>query len=1307
MNDEISDENTTVPVGSGVIEHKRMDQHLGESEQKFRCLVEDAAVAICVIDLKGRFTYVNNAAVRLLGYSVQELLGHAFKDFLHPDDRGRMVRLFIKAFGLLRQPPNMEFRAVSKDGSVLHLMTKPTKLKINGKTVGFQAIIVDVTEQKKAEKVIRENQQKFERLFKGIPEAAVYWDPNFRVLGINPRFTELFGFSLGEIRGKNPISFLVPKDRIGESNTWGRKAREGYVNHDTIRKRKDGTLVSVSISVAPMIVEDQLIGYVGLYKDITERRKAEEALLAERDRLETVTKNVGAGLAIISRDYRTVWANEVLKQLFGNVEDTICYTTYNQRDAICPRCGVREVFETGKVKVVHEQAGKDVDGKTIWSEIIATPIKDKSGNITAALELVVPITERKKAEQALHESEERYRSLFENAKDIVLTTGLEGNVTSINKAIEEYGWKREGIVGKNMLELMSKESWPSLLKGIDQIAEGRPLEGEIELVTPIDKRIVEYKSSLIIQENKAVGVQVIARDITERKLMETRLSTLNSFGGKLNAANSLDEVYELILDAMGKTLGFEYAAFSVIDRDKLRVACQRGYNKAIDGLPLDGTKGGIIAKAARSHKAVLVGDVRKEPDYVEGAPDIQSELAVPVIANNEVLGVLNVESMRLSAFDKKDVTLLEILGSHAAIAISNLRKRSEIEMALKRIIESEEKYRNLFENAQDTIVTINLEGKITSVNCAVQKYGYDRNEIVGESVFDLIPEEERLGRQHNILKLAQGKSTESEFKIKTKNKSGYAIVEARSNPILQDGSVVGIQTIMRDATERKEMAEKLRDSEERFRAITLSANAAIVLIDDEGKFSYWNPAAEKMFGYTEKEVNNTKMYELITPKRFHRDHINAFEKFTKIGKGRIIGKTVELPAIKKDGTEFPVEFSLSALQVKGKWYALGIFRDVTERKKMEEEIKQYSEHLEDLVQKRTEELLESEKRYSVLVEEASDGVIILQHKKLVFANKKAAEIVGYSRDELKGLPLEKLIDEKYLPVAKKMYERNLRGDVSTTFEVEWRAKNGERIPVEVSDARIRYQGHPAVLRIARDIRERKRLEEQRRKLEKMTTIGELATMVAHDLRNPLTSIRNASFYIKNACPNRGNVECKTVLEMFDVIEQETVFADSIINDLLDFAARRPPLRKSQNVNNLIENALRQIDMAENVKIERKFAKKAVASVDEKQLERVFLNLIKNSVQAMPNGGKLEVTTIETEDHIRTAFTDTGTGIAEENMSKIFTPLFTTKAKGIGMGLSICKKIVEEHGGTIDVESKVGQGTTFTITLPKDKGASDQ
>lgn len=144
---------------------------------------------------------------------------------------------------------------------------------------------------------------------------------------------------------------------------------------------------------------------------ITERKRAEDALQVERNLLETVTQNIGGGLAVISRDYKVLWLNKIQRQMLGDVTTMPCHEARNQRAGICSPCAVQEVIKTGKDKAVHEQCGIGVDGEPVWSEIIATPIKDKEGNVTAALELILPITERKKAEKALQESEKRLRIL--------------------------------------------------------------------------------------------------------------------------------------------------------------------------------------------------------------------------------------------------------------------------------------------------------------------------------------------------------------------------------------------------------------------------------------------------------------------------------------------------------------------------------------------------------------------------------------------------------------------------------------------------------------------------------------------------------------------------------------------------------------------------------------------------------------------------------------------------------------------------------------------------------------------------------
>lgn len=271
-----------------VTERKRAEEAISKSEERFRSLVEETTVPIAISDLKGRFTYLNKALAALLGYSTEEMLHRPFKDFLHPKDRGRITRLFLGAIVMRKEPYNFEFRALHKDGHVLQLMSKPTRLVVNGKTVGFQAIIVDITDRKKAEKLILESQQKFAGLFRNNPEATAYLGPDCRVLDINPRFEKLFGYSLEEIRGKRINDVVVPESRTKEGDALDKEAMKEYVYRDTIRRRKDGSLVPVAASAAPIKSAGKIAGIIVAYHDISDLKNTEKMLETVNEKLHVI-----------------------------------------------------------------------------------------------------------------------------------------------------------------------------------------------------------------------------------------------------------------------------------------------------------------------------------------------------------------------------------------------------------------------------------------------------------------------------------------------------------------------------------------------------------------------------------------------------------------------------------------------------------------------------------------------------------------------------------------------------------------------------------------------------------------------------------------------------------------------------------------------------------------------------------------------------------------------------------------------------------------------------------------------------------
>jgi PAS domain S-box-containing protein len=215
------------------------------------------------------------------------------------------------------------------------------------------------------------------------------------------------------------------------------------------------------------------------------------------------------------------------------------------------------------------------------------------------------------------------------------------------------------------------------------------------------------------------------------------------------------------------------------------------------------------------------------------------------------------------------------------------------------------------------------------------------------------------------------------------------------------------------------------------------------------------------------------------------------------------------------------------------------------------------------------------------------------------------------------------------------------------------------------------------------------------KNERLAAIGELAGMVGHDLRNPLSGIRNAAYYVRKKQPNLLD----SSIEMLNIIDSSVEYSNKIINDLLDFSREIHLEYEECSPKSLMDYVLLSLSIPSNIKVVDKVESNPVVWVDSNKIQRVFTNLIKNAFEAMLHGGSLTVKSVAKEDTIEFIFSDTGEGMSEGTLAKIFTPLFTTKAQGMGFGLAICKRIIEAHGGNISVSSLKGAGTTFRIELP--------
>jgi PAS domain S-box-containing protein len=322
-----------------------------------------------------------------------------------------------------------------------------------------------------------------------------------------------------------------------------------------------------------------------------------------------------------------------------------------------------------------------------------------------------------------------------------------------------------------------------------------------------------------------------------------------------------------------------------------------------------------------------------------------------------------------------------------------------------------------------------------------------------------------------------------------------------------------------------------------------------------------------------------------------------------------------------------------------------------------------------------------------------DAVFLLNRRgEIVVSNRAASSLLGYENIELVGKTLNSLTKNS------QSTEALLSDDRVSSFETYLCTKSSHDIAVSVSKSVIKTKagnlaGH---VLICRDITERKRLEEELLMSRRLAAIGETAAMVGHDLRNPLQGIAGAAYYLRTKA---GSKLSKAGKEMLALIDEDIRRSDKIITDLLEYSREIRLNLVQTDVRSITRNALESVKIPRRIRVVDLTKTQPKMRLDAEKMRRAFVNIIRNAVDVMPKDGTLTIASIETNGKLQITFTDTGEGMSEDTMRKLWSPLFTTKAEGMGLGLPITRRFVEAHGGSISVESKVGEGSTFTVTFP--------
>jgi len=622
-----------------------------------------------------------------------------------------------------------------------------------------------------------------------------------------------------------------------------------------------------------------------------------------------------------------------------------------------------------------------------------------------------------------------------------------------------------------------------------------------------------------------------------------------------------------------------------------------------------------------------------------------------------------------------------------------IRERERTEEALR---ESEQKYRLHFENVMDVVFSIDREFIVRTVSPSVERsLGYKPEEIIGQRLSDLnILSPQTLDQaMSNCVRIFAGETIDSstyEFIAKDGTRK---IGDVSGAPLFHDGKVTGLISVARDITERKRAEEALYESEVKYRTLFDESKEPLFITTTDGNFVDLNEATVQLFGYDNKE----ELMKIKVAQAYFNPEDRS--KFQEIMARQNYVKDLEQELRRKD---------------RSKIYAL---LTVTTRRDPEGNIIGYKGTIKDITErKRAEEALrQSEERYRTILESIEDGYYEVDLAgNFTFVNDSICRIWGYPEEELIGMNDRQYIHKETAERVYQVFNHVFKTGESGRCNHEVLRKDGTKKYVEVSiSLKKDALGKPIGFRgITRDITDRKRIEERLFQAEKLRAVGEMASGVAHDFNNALAAI------IGNTQLLLHTAQDEELKEPLKIIEQVAKDSSQTVRRLQDFTRKPVPQELFKvDINSIIRDSIeitkpKWKDEAQNrgirIEIVTNLEDIPFASGNASELREVFTNMIFNAIEAMHEGGKVEIRTFKKRRDIFIQISDTGIGIAEEAKKRIFEPFFTTKPfTNTGLGLSMSYGIVKRFGGEIEVESKVGQGTTFTIILPIGEGGKEE
>jgi PAS domain S-box-containing protein len=956
------------------------------------------------------------------------------------------------------------------------------------------------------------------------------------------------------------------------------------------------------------------------------------------------------------KDFRFVKVNKSVCDLLKvKPEDLIgkkCYEVLHKSDKPWPNCPLSKAL---KDKRPHT---KEVYDPNIGISLLITafPLFDGNGELTSVVHIATDITERKRMEEVLLISAQQYRDVFTCATDAIFILDSENHIVDANpEACKMFGYSSEEMIGLAAHKLVH----PDYRRKPEEFRNAFEPTGQthfeaVNLRKDGTPFYVEVRGT-IVTHNGNEHFLLTVRDITVRKKAE-------------EALQKSEEQHKTIFH--GAVDGIIYA-----DRKGNVIEVNPAFT-AITGIPREeviGKNATSLAKKFAKPKD-LQHLLRAISQLLRGAPIELYELEI----NDKIVEistpVLNMEAAGITGI------------------IRDITKRKKAEETVRK---SENKYRKLFEETTDVIFVADAEtGIITDCNrAAAQLVGREKSELIGKHQRILHPPEEIEGefsmtfKQH--VKEKEGQVLEAQVITK---EGQIKDVEIRAVRFELEGEE-RIQAIFRDITERKQLEDTLRESEEKYRTLVESAAEYIAIVNEDGVFSFISETGATRLGGKPADYVGKTMWDLF-PKKTADQQAASVRKVMNTGEGMNVVVLTELQGRPRwhNTTVEPLRDGNGKATA-----AMIVSRDIHELRQAEEQVR----------------------KLSSTVEQSIDGIAIGDlEPKLLYVNDAFARMHGYSPEEMIGIAVTKLHNKEQMSEYKKGIKQ-IKTQGSWQGEIGHIRKDGTPFHTYTSATLLNNnEGKPTgILAVARDITEDKRRAEELSnyrenmvQVEELAAVGTLSATLAHELTQPLTVIRLS---IENSLAELETMSCPgTVVEDLKEGLSELSSMTSMVDRFRKFAKMSTETTVSEvDLKAVADRIVKSLDeSAWRAKVTLQLEgmdKLPLIYSQERELEQIFFSLVENAIQAADGKKKRQVIIrgAVREEHIELQFSDNCGGIAPKNLDKIFKPFFTTKHadERTGLGLCVVEHIVSQGGGKVRVESKLGKGSTFFVTLPINKG----